>query len=85
MTYVFKNVGFLSLQLYEQLYQPFTNIYIYINRYPDYDFLGDTAISTMAKGGGRYSFNGVIGVMTDVTLLSKCDFFVGTFSSGVRI
>lgn len=53
------------------------------NRYPDYEFLGDKRISMIDNAGGRYSLTGVIGLMTDVTLLSKCDLFVGTFSSGM--
>lgn len=51
--------------------------------YPDFKFLGDTEISKNAGTSMRYSKTGLVGVLTDIILLSKCDYLVGTFSSQV--
>ncbi|XP_039260479.2 alpha-(1,6)-fucosyltransferase-like [Styela clava] len=51
--------------------------------YPDFKFLGDTEISKNAGTSLRYSKTGLVGVLTDIILLSKCDYIVGTFSSQV--
>lgn len=51
--------------------------------FPNYTFLSDTNISRSAGLNTRYSETSVIGVMTDIHILSLCDYLVCTFSSQV--
>lgn len=51
--------------------------------YEDYEFLGDVEISKSAGMSRRYSRTSLIGVVSDILLLAKCDYLVGTFSSQV--
>lgn len=52
-------------------------------RYPSYKFLGDADISRSAAVSVRYTKISLTGVLNDISILSKCDFLVGTFSSQV--
>lgn len=52
-------------------------------RYPDYKFIGDPHISEGAAVRTRYNKDSLTGVICDITVLSKCDYLVGTFSSQV--
>ncbi|CAK8692474.1 unnamed protein product [Clavelina lepadiformis] len=51
--------------------------------YPDYVFLGDTAIADSASLRSRYSKGSLRGVIVDIHFLSKCDYLSCTFSSQV--
>ena len=53
------------------------------NRYPDYQFIGDIEISKSAQLSSRYTKASLLGVVTDIHMLSKCDYIVCTFSSQV--
>lgn len=51
--------------------------------FPEYTFLSDTGISKSAALHTRYSETSLTGVMTDIHILSLCDYLVCTFSSQV--
>lgn len=63
-----------------------TFIAMYIStRYPDYQFISDNTISQLAAEDKRYSVNSLYGVIFDITMLSKSDYLVCTFSSQVSV
>ncbi|PAV69787.1 hypothetical protein WR25_17471 [Diploscapter pachys] len=51
--------------------------------YPQYAVYGDISIADTAQLGKRYTDASLTGVVTDIQLLSKCDYLVCTFSSQV--
>ncbi|XP_078485864.1 alpha-(1,6)-fucosyltransferase-like [Ciona intestinalis] len=51
--------------------------------YPDYNFINDKSITAAASVKDRYSVDGLFGILTDVYILSHCDYVVCTFSSNV--
>uniref|UniRef100_A0A1I7XK46 Alpha-(1,6)-fucosyltransferase n=1 Tax=Heterorhabditis bacteriophora TaxID=37862 RepID=A0A1I7XK46_HETBA len=52
-------------------------------KYPNYEVYGDTKIANTAQLRNRYSDTSLYGVVTDIRLLSQCDYLVCTFSSQV--
>ena len=56
---------------------------LFFFRFPNYTFLNDQSISKSAGLSSRYSETSVRGVVTDIHILSLCDFLVCTFSSQV--
>ena len=53
--------------------------------FPQYTFLNDINSSISAALTSRYSETSVRGVMSDIHILSLCDYLVCTFSSQVSI
>ena len=53
--------------------------------YPNYEVFADTSIAQNAQVNSRYTDASLYGVITDIQMLSKCDYLVCTFSSNVRI
>uniref|UniRef100_A0A8R1I0X9 Alpha-(1,6)-fucosyltransferase n=1 Tax=Caenorhabditis japonica TaxID=281687 RepID=A0A8R1I0X9_CAEJA len=51
--------------------------------YPDYEVLGSTEIAQTAQLNNRYTDASLMGVITDIYILSKVDYLVCTFSSQV--
>ncbi|CAJ0577233.1 unnamed protein product, partial [Mesorhabditis spiculigera] len=51
--------------------------------YPLYEVFGDADIADTAKLNSRYTDASLYGVVTDIQLLSRCDYLVCTFSSQV--
>ncbi|CAB3396715.1 unnamed protein product [Caenorhabditis bovis] len=51
--------------------------------YPQYEVYGSTEIAQTAQVNNRYSDDSLIGVITDIYILSKLDYLVCTFSSQV--
>jgi glycoprotein 6-alpha-L-fucosyltransferase len=53
-------------------------------QYPEYEVITnlDATVEAQEKSN-RYTFDGIIGIVTDLYLLSKCDYVVCTFSSNV--
>ena len=56
----------------------------HFSRYPNYVFYGNSTIATSASKKSRYSKNSLHGLLVDIYMLSKCNYFVGTFSSQVK-
>lgn len=54
-------------------------------RYPQYEVFGDTSVADTAQLSRRYTDASLKGVVTDINLLSYCDYLVCTFSSQVSI
>uniref|UniRef100_A0AC34QQ25 GT23 domain-containing protein n=1 Tax=Panagrolaimus sp. JU765 TaxID=591449 RepID=A0AC34QQ25_9BILA len=52
-------------------------------KYSNYQVFGDSSIAETAQMDSRYTDNSLYGVITDIQLLSRCDFLVCTFSSQV--
>ena len=52
-------------------------------RYSDWTLIGDESIAESAQLTKRYSDESLHGIITDVHLLSKCNYLVCTFSSQV--
>ena len=52
-------------------------------KFPDYTFLGDSAIAKSASVSNRYNANSLHGIIVDIYMLSQTDYLVGTFSSQV--
>ncbi|CAJ0960582.1 unnamed protein product, partial [Mesorhabditis belari] len=52
-------------------------------KYSNYEVFGDVDIADTAKLMSRYSDASMYGVVTDIQLLSRCDYLVCTFSSQV--
>ncbi|KAI6212906.1 hypothetical protein M3Y94_00084800 [Aphelenchoides besseyi] len=52
-------------------------------KFPDYEVYADEGIAKSAQVANRYTDASLYGVVTDVRMLSKCDFLVCTFSSQV--
>ncbi|VDK86038.1 unnamed protein product [Litomosoides sigmodontis] len=52
-------------------------------KYPNYEVYGDPKISNMAQVHSRYSIESLVGIVTDIELLSRCVYLVCTFSSQV--
>ncbi|KAK6755260.1 hypothetical protein RB195_013936 [Necator americanus] len=50
-------------------------------KYPNYEVFGDAAFSKGAKINSRYSERSLRGLLTDLLLLSRCNYLVCTFSS----
>ena len=57
-------------------------MYIFFS-YPNYKFLSVDDISKSAALTSRYTETSARGVVTDIHILSQCDFIVCTFSSQV--
>ncbi|CAI4226749.1 unnamed protein product [Auanema sp. JU1783] len=51
--------------------------------YPKYEVFGDISIANTAQVNQRYTDSSLFGVITDIELLSECDYLVCTFSSQV--
>lgn len=52
--------------------------------YPHYEVIANTeAAAEVENKNNRFSFNAVMGAITDMYLLSKCDYVVCTFSSNI--
>uniref|UniRef100_A0A914CQI2 Alpha-(1,6)-fucosyltransferase n=1 Tax=Acrobeloides nanus TaxID=290746 RepID=A0A914CQI2_9BILA len=51
--------------------------------YPNYEVFADTGIAQTAQVNSRYTDASLYGVITDIQMLSKCDYLVCTFSSQV--
>jgi glycoprotein 6-alpha-L-fucosyltransferase len=67
-------VGFLEIT---------SPIFNAICRYPNYEIYADVGIAQSAQVSNRYTDVSLYGVITDVRMLSKCDYLVCTFSSQV--
>ena len=52
-------------------------------RYPEYKFLGSVSVAKEAAVETRYTNSSLLGVLSDVYMLSRCDYLVCTFSSNV--
>ncbi|KAI6190592.1 hypothetical protein M3Y97_00135300 [Aphelenchoides bicaudatus] len=52
-------------------------------KYPNYEVFADVGIAQSAQVANRYTDASLYGVITDVRMLSKCDYLVCTFSSQV--
>jgi len=52
-------------------------------KYPDYEFIGDEDTADSAKTSSRYKKSSLSGAIKDVEMLSRCDYFVCTFSSSI--
>uniref|UniRef100_A0A914XBK3 GT23 domain-containing protein n=1 Tax=Plectus sambesii TaxID=2011161 RepID=A0A914XBK3_9BILA len=52
-------------------------------KYKDYEVFADLDVIAMAAGKRRSSDESLLGIISDVQILSKCDFVVCTFSSNV--
>ena len=52
-------------------------------KYPEYTFLGDEARAQSAKISSRYNKNSLLGLISDIHMLSLSDYIVCTFSSQV--
>lgn len=52
-------------------------------KYPKYEIIGDVDVASMASLGTRYSDASLNGIISDIHLLSMCDYVVCTFSSQV--
>lgn len=53
------------------------------NQYPSYKFIHQTFQNHTIEGNNRYSSSEFQRLIVDISLLSECDLFVGTFSSQV--
>ncbi|KAI6230825.1 hypothetical protein M3Y99_01027500 [Aphelenchoides fujianensis] len=53
-------------------------------KYPHFDVYADEGIAKSAQVANRYTDASLYGVITDVRMLSKCDYLVCTFSSQVE-
>uniref|UniRef100_A0A914EH17 Alpha-(1,6)-fucosyltransferase n=1 Tax=Acrobeloides nanus TaxID=290746 RepID=A0A914EH17_9BILA len=51
--------------------------------YPHYEVFADTGIAQSANVSSRYTDASLYGIITDIQMLSKCDYLVCTFSSNV--
>ncbi|ESO07749.1 hypothetical protein HELRODRAFT_75808 [Helobdella robusta] len=58
-------------------------IHLAIQRYPDYEILHDENVVNTAVEVNRYSDASLAGIIKDIHFLSKSDYIVCTFSSGV--
>ncbi|KAE9546993.1 hypothetical protein FO519_009795 [Halicephalobus sp. NKZ332] len=52
-------------------------------KYPNYKVYGDSSVAETAQMNSRYTDSSLYGVITDIQMLSKCDYLVCTFSSQV--
>ncbi|KAK0410899.1 hypothetical protein QR680_005383 [Steinernema hermaphroditum] len=52
-------------------------------KYPDYEVYADVAIANTAQMANRYTDASLLGVITDIRMLSQCEYLVCTFSSQV--
>lgn len=52
-------------------------------KYPHYQFYGDSQVAKTASLGNRYTSESLRGIILDIHMLSKCDFLSCTFSSQV--
>ncbi|KAG4072633.1 hypothetical protein HA402_004722 [Bradysia odoriphaga] len=52
-------------------------------KYPKYDILGDPDVARMAAVSTRYSDSSLNGIISDIHLLSLCNYVVCTFSSQI--
>lgn len=52
-------------------------------KFPEYQFYGDSQIAKTASLGKRYTSESLKGIILDIHMLSKCDFLSCTFSSQV--
>jgi len=57
--------------------------FLFVFRFPKYEFIGDVSISKSAQLGSRYTKNSLLGIIKDIHFLSKSDYLVCTFSSQV--
>ena len=57
---------------------------LFFVRYPNYIFYGNSTIAVSASTRHRYSKSSLHGLLVDIYMLSKCNYFIGTFSSQVR-
>lgn len=53
-------------------------------RYPNWKLMGDEAAAESAQLSSRYTDSSLKGIISDIHLLSLCDYLVCTFSSQVR-
>jgi len=58
--------------------------FVFVCRYPDYEFISDNSISWSAGLHNRYTENSLRGVILDIHFLSRTNFLVCTFSSQVK-
>lgn len=56
-----------------------------VNKYPNYEILGDPFIAKTAAVKNRYSQTSLFGIIFDIHMLSMSDYLVCTFSSQVSI
>ncbi|TKR60360.1 hypothetical protein L596_027617 [Steinernema carpocapsae] len=52
-------------------------------KYKDYEVYADVGIAASAQMSNRYTDASLLGVITDIRMLSQCDYLVCTFSSQV--
>lgn len=56
-----------------------------VNKYPNYEIIGDPLISKTAAVKNRYTQASLFGIIFDIHMLSMSDYLVCTFSSQVNI
>lgn len=56
-----------------------------VNKYPNYEILGDSLIAKTAAVKNRYSQASLFGIIFDIHMLSMSDYLVCTFSSQVSV
>ena len=59
------------------------NYFFFLDRYPEYEFLGDVSIAKGAAVATRYTDSSLRGILVDIHMLAHSDHLVCTFSSQV--